>query len=101
MLPKKNAPMKKAATKAGARAMTKSNIAKTIAGQLELKQKVCSTLLNTLADVASTQVSKTGLFSIPNLCRLKIRTKPATKAGEKQVFGKVVMVKAKSAKKIV
>merc|ERR1711972_949625 len=89
------------ATKAGARAMTKSNIAKTIAGQLELKQKVCSTLLSTLASVATKEVCKTGLFSIPGLCRFKTRTKPATKAGKKEIFGKVVMVKAKPAKKIV
>merc|ERR1712113_227968 len=100
MLPKTNAPMK-ATTKKAARAMTKSLIAKTIAGQLELKQKVCSTLLNTLAEVASKEVSKTGVFAIPGLCRLKTRTKPATVAGKKEIFGKVVMVKAKPAKKIV
>merc|ERR1712226_1737592 len=100
MLPKTNAPMK-ATTKAAARAMPKSLIAKTIAGQLELKQKVCSTLLNTLAEVAAKEVKKTGTFAIPNLCRLKTRTKPATKAGKREMFGKVVMVKAKPAKKIV
>merc|ERR1712176_276919 len=100
MLPKTNVPMK-ATTKAAARAMTKSTIAKTIAGQLELKQKVCATLLNTLAEVASKEVSRTGVFAIPNLCRLKTRTKPATKAGKREIFGKVVMVKAKPAKKIV
>merc|ERR1712238_85535 len=83
------------------RAMTKSNIAKTIAGQLELKQKVCTTLLNTLVAVATKEVGKTGLFTIPGLCRLKTRTKPATKAGKREMFGKVVMVKAKPAKKVV
>merc|ERR1712113_1078217 len=88
-------------TKKAVRAMPKSVIAKTIAGQLELKQKVASTLLNTLASVASKEVSKTGVFSIPGLCRLKTRTKPATKAGKREIFGKVVMVKAKPAKKIV
>merc|ERR1711957_476999 len=100
MLPKTNAPMK-ATTKAVGRAMTKSAIAKTLATQLELKQKVCSTFLNTLVTVATKEVSKTGVFAIPGLCRLKTRTKPATKAGKREMFGKVVMVKAKPAKKVV
>merc|ERR1740120_136515 len=91
----------KATSKPAARAMTKSAIAKILATQLELKQKACSTLLNTLADVASKEVAKTGVFSIPNLCRFKMRTKPATKAGKKEMFGKVVTVKAKPAKKVV
>ena len=32
---------------------------------------------------------------------MRIRNKPATKAGKREVFGKVVMVKAKPARKIV
>ena len=100
MLPKTNKPMK-ATTKTAARAMTKGNLAKALSTGLELKQKVCSNLLNSLADVASKEVKKTGIFAIPGLCRLKLRTKPATKAGKREIFGKVVMVKAKPAKKIV
>merc|ERR1712173_369249 len=42
-----------------------------------------------------------GCIHGPRLARLKIRTKPATKAGKKEVFGKLVMVKAKPARKIV
>merc|ERR1712013_884473 len=72
-----------------------------LATQCELKKAVCSKVLDTLAGVATKEVKKTGVFSIPGLCRLKIRTKPATKAGKREVFGKVVMVKAKPARKIV
>merc|ERR1711976_79262 len=100
MLPKTNKPMK-ATTKAAARAMTKGNIAKALAEKLELKQKVCSQLLNSLAEVATKEVKKSGVFAIPALCRLKTRTKPATKAGKREIFGKMLMVKAKPAKKIV
>merc|ERR1712226_285655 len=100
MLPKTNKPMK-ATTKATARAMTKSNIAKALAGSLELKQKVCSTLLKSLADVATKEVKKTGVFAIPGLCRLKMRTKPATKAGKREIFGKMCVVKARPARKVV
>merc|ERR1712151_1056219 len=100
MLPKTNTPMK-AATTPSSRAMSKSAIAKTLATEFNLKQRACSKVLDTLASVGSQQMKKTGLFAIHGLCRFKTRTKPATKAGEKSIFGKVVMVKAKPAKKIV
>merc|ERR1712083_767328 len=99
MLPKTNKPMK--ATTKAVRAMPKSHIAKAIANQLELKQKVCAKMLNIIAEVATKEVKKQGLFAIPGLCRIKTRTKPATKAGKREMFGKVVMVKAKPAKKMV
>merc|ERR1712187_385178 len=91
----------KAAAKAGAKPMTKGTLTATLAGQLELKRKVASNLLNTLAIVATKEVQKTGIFAVPGLARFKVRTKPATKAGKKEVFGKVILVKAKPAKKIV
>merc|ERR1712151_1481677 len=92
------APMKKATT---SKAMTKGAIAEAIAASCELKKSVCAKALNVLAEVATKEVGKTGLFSLPGLCRLKTRTKPATKARKREIFGKVVMVKAKPARKIV
>merc|ERR1711866_28214 len=91
------APMKAAAGKP----MTKMAIAEALATSCELKKSVCSKVIDSLAEIATQEVGKTGLFSIPGLCRLKTRTKPATKAGKREVFGKVVMVKAKPARKIV
>ena len=82
-------------------AMTKGAIAEALATSCELKKSVCAKLLDRLAEIATTNVKKAGVFAIPGLCRLKIRTKPATKAGKREVFGKVVMVKAKPATKIV
>ena len=41
------------------------------------------------------------MFVIPGLCMLKTRKKPATKAGKREIFGKVVVVKAKPAKTVV
>ena len=49
----------------------------------------------------SVQVKKTGIFTIPGLCRIKTRVKPATKAGTKVMFGKEVKVKARPAKTVV
>merc|ERR1712203_19392 len=89
------------AMKAPVKAMSKGALADALATQCELKKTVCSKVLDTLAGVATKEVKKTGVFSVPGLCRLKIRTKPATKAGKREVFGKVVMVKAKPARKIV
>merc|ERR1719420_2825437 len=93
------APMKPTAS--GTKAMTKSAIARAVAEQCELKQSVASKLLASLAEVATKEVSKTGVFAIPGLCRLKTRNKPARKAGKREVFGKVVMVKAKPACRVV
>jgi nucleoid DNA-binding protein len=84
-----------------AKPMSRGGIAEALATGCELKKTVCSKVLDTLAAVATKEVKKTGVFAIPGLCRLKTRTKPATKAGKREVFGKVVMVKAKPAKKVV
>merc|ERR1712083_348059 len=92
------APMK---AKAAVRAMSKGGIAEALATACEVKKTVASKCLDELARVATQEVKKTGIFTVPGLARLKIRTKPATKAGKREVFGKVVMVKAKPARKIV
>ena len=54
-----------------------------------------------MAAVATKQVKSAGKATIPGLCMIKTRLKPATKAGKREVFGKVVMVKAKPARTIV
>merc|ERR1712187_1104456 len=92
------APMK---TMKSAKSMTKGAIAESLANSCELKKSVCAKVINSLAELATTEVKKTGVFALPGLGRLKTRTKPATKAGKREIFGKVVMVKAKPAKKIV
>ena len=58
-------------------------------------------ILNSIVTVAAKEVKKTGVFTIPGLCRIKTRTKPATKACTKMIFGKETKVKAKPAKTVV
>ena len=58
-------------------------------------------LLDRLTNVATVEVKKHGVFTVPGLARLRIRTKPERKAGKIQVCGKSYMVKAKAAAKIV
>merc|ERR1711982_160606 len=89
----------KAAT---AKAMTKTAMVAALADKCQLKRKVCTKLIGSLTTIATKEVTgKTGTFSIPGLLKLKTRMKPATKAGKKEIFGKMMMVKAKPAKKIV
>merc|ERR1712066_632581 len=83
------------------KAMSKGAIADALATSCEVKKSVCAKLLASLAEIATKEVAKTGKFTIPSLCMLKTRKKPATKAGKREVFGKVVMVKAKPAKTVV
>merc|ERR1712151_471789 len=87
--------------KAGSKAMTKGAMVKAIAEEHGLKAKDCSLVFDSLAAIATKEVKKTGIFTLPGLVRIKTRTKPATKAGKREVFGKVVVVKAKPARKIV
>merc|ERR1712087_877973 len=82
-------------------AMSKGALADELAIQCELKKSLCLKMITSLAGVATAEVKKTGMFTLPGLCRLKVRTKPATKAGKREIFGKMVVVKAKPAKKIV
>merc|ERR1711964_143444 len=83
------------------KAMTKGALVRTLAEQHEMKTKVCSGLLESLVALATTEVKKTGIFTIPGLCRIKTRVKPATKAGVRMAFGQEMKVKAKPARTVV
>merc|ERR1711897_121565 len=89
------------APRAKAPAMTKGGLVAALIEGTEVKGSVCKQLLEKLAAVATKEVKSAGKFTIPGLCMLKIKNKPATKPGKKEVFGKVVMVKAKPASKVV
>ena len=95
------APMKKATMKAAKKAMTKGALAEALAGETELKKSECMKVINSLAGVAATEVKSSGKFTIPRVCMVKTRRKPATKAGKREMFGKVVVVKARPAKTVV
>merc|ERR1719454_91341 len=94
-------PMKSMKKGAGAKAMTKGALLKAIATEQGLKTKACSNVLNSLVTVATKEVKKAGVFTIPGVCRIKTRTKPATKACVRMMFGKETKVKAKPAKTVV
>merc|ERR1711933_446380 len=87
--------------KAAAKALSKGGLADAISAETEMKKKECMQVLDSLASVVTKEVKKTGKVTIPGLCMIKTRLKPAQKAGKREIFGKVVVVKAKPAKTIV
>merc|ERR1712137_106269 len=89
------------AMKAGARAMSQSDLTKKIAEAAGLKPKEVKGVLAALTAIATAEVKKTEKFVIPQVCMLKLRHKPAVKAHKKVMFGKEQMVNAKPAKKVV
>merc|ERR1739848_379508 len=93
------APMK--SMKVAAKAMSKGAFLKAIADEHGLKTKECAQVFNSLVEIATKEVKKTGVFTVPGLCRIKTRVKPATKAGMRNIFGKEVKVAAKPAKTVV
>merc|ERR1739849_57799 len=85
----------------GVKAMTKSGLAEALSTATEIKRKECAAVMGSIAEIATQQVKAVGKFVLPGLCMIKTRLKPATKAGKREVFGKVVMVKAKPARTVV
>merc|ERR1712207_83671 len=89
------------ATKAKSAVMTKGALADALAEKCELKRTQCTKAINSLAEIAAKEVKSNGVFTVPGLCRIKTRVKPATKAGKREMFGKMVIVKAQPAKTVV
>merc|ERR550537_1420796 len=87
--------------KATKKAMTAGAIVSTLSEKTGLKSKEVKGIFSELQTIAYAEVSKTEKFVIPQLVMLKLKHKPATRAGKKIMFGKEVKVAAKPAKKIV
>merc|ERR1719301_446083 len=70
------------------KAMPKSGIADALASKTGLEKKAVSGVIDDLVTLATAEVKKTGKFTIPGLCMLKTRIRPARKAGKSFAFGK-------------
>merc|ERR1712187_889381 len=77
--------------KAAGPAMSKGAIAQAIADECEMKKTAVSKVLDSLAGVATGQVKKVGKFTVPGLCMVKTRVKPATKAGKREMFSELLI----------
>ena len=69
-----------------AKVMTKGGLTGELANSTELKKADISTILNTLAEIGTKEVKKSGKFVLPGLVMIKTRDKPAKKAGKKVMF---------------
>merc|ERR1712094_165517 len=68
------APMKAMkAMKASGKAMTKGQFTAALAAEHEMKNKEVAGIINSLVSVATAEVKKNGIFTIPGLCRIKTR----------------------------
>merc|ERR1712159_893828 len=86
---------------AQAEAMTAGALTAKIGESAGLKPKDVKAVLAALTAIATAEVKKTEKFVIPQVCMLKLKHKPARKAGKKIMFGKEVKVAAKPATKVV
>merc|ERR550539_810363 len=85
----------------GGKAMTKTEMADAISNETSLKKSECTKVISCLAEIAAKQVKSAGKFVIPGVCMIKTRLKPATKAGKREIFAEIRVVKAKPARTIV
>merc|ERR1712025_1188762 len=85
----------------GASALSKGAIADALGTACEMKKSQASAVLDALAVLITKEVKSTGKFTLPGVCMVKTRYKPAQKAGKRMAFGKEVKVKAKPARTIV
>ena len=52
-------------------------------------------MFNALAEVVDKEIKKAGIFTIPGVCRGKLRVKPVTRASKCEMFGQNMVVKAR------
>ena len=93
--------MKRVSKAAKGRAMPKGEIFGAIESTSGVKKRDVKAVFESLGSLIPGQLKTTGKFTIPGITMIKLRKKPATKAGKRMAFGKEVFVKAKPAKTLV
>ena len=83
------------------KAMAKGEIFGAIESSAGVKRKDVKAVFENLGTLIPTALKATGKFTIPGITMIKLKKKPATKAGKRMAFGKEVFVKAKPAKTLV
>ena len=83
------------------RGITKGELAEACAAATELKKSDCFKVLSALAKVVQDTLNEDCKVIVPGICRIVMRTKPATKAGKKIMWGHVVSIKARPARNVV
>merc|ERR1712093_82609 len=93
--------MKFVSKTAKGRAMPKGELFGAIESTSGIKKKEVKAIFGALEGIIPAQLKATGKFTIPGVTMIKLKKKPATKAGKRMAFGKEVFVKAKPARTLV
>merc|ERR1711988_2082741 len=93
--------MKRVSKAVKGRAMPKSEIFGAIESTSGVKKKEVKAVFGALEGLIPAQLKATGKFTLPGITMIKLKKKPATKAGKRMAFGKEVFVKAKPARTLV
>lgn len=101
MAKKKKTTRKKAAS--AGKAPTKSEIFSAIAEKTELAKRDVAAVFEELQPIIKKSLKSNGMFTMPGLCKMVVKKKPATKArkGTNPFTGEEMMFKAKPASKAV
>merc|ERR1719473_2012762 len=83
------------------KAMNKSDICAALESSSGVAKKSCKAVLESLEKVVTGAVKSGGKVVLPGICRVVLKTKKATKAGTRMMFGKMTKIAAKPAKKVV
>ena len=93
--------MKRVSKVVKGRAMPKGEVFGAIETSSGIKKRDVKAVFGALEAIVPAQLKASGKFTIPGITMIKLRKKPATKAGKRMAFGKEVMVKAKPARTLV
>merc|ERR1712178_27114 len=93
--------MKRVSSAAKGRAMPKGELFSAIESTSGIKKKEVKAVFGALETLIPSALKASGKFTIPGITMIKLKKKPATKAGKPMAFGKEVFVKAKPAKTLV
>ena len=83
-----------------AKPLPKGELAVELAEDCGITKAMALDFLDSLAVLGTAEVKKTGLFVVPGLARLKVKTLPQRVAGKKGLFGKEVMMKAYPSRRV-
>ena len=93
--------MKRVSKVVKGRAMPKGEVFGAIETSSGIKKRDVKAVFGALESIVPAQLKASGKFTIPGITMIKLKKKPATKAGKRMAFGKEVMVKAKPARTLV
>ena len=91
------------AKKSGAKSPSKSEVYSQIAAKTGLAKREVASVFNELSPIIKKSLKQNGIFTMPGLCKMVVKKKPATKArmGTNPFTGEQMMFKAKPASKTV